>query len=541
MARQSSPQTAQESPHDFRLLLARLQNASLDDSGRAFVRQALDNSSFLGHLDGEDLLQVASIAQQHGLIAESLAILERLTGSFPENNKGWDHYLSTLDLLGNREEFVRVLARAAEVLPEDMLRKWRGPQQRGSGLDQDTESEKRVTEPFTALRREEENVSLYLRLFRGREDAFARQWADRREERQGYVPVRRAMQTKDVRDHLAGHRTYGIYLLTGDSMVHTGVIDVDLVPRLRDREMARRHRAEIRREAVYLHTRINELATGAGLCCLSEVSGGKGYHFWFPVREPVPASTMRQALQYLCGGLEKDVRCFGLEVFPKQDSLRGKGLGNLVKLPLGIHRGTGKPSWFVQARDRSLECQFDLLRTIEPAPASAVFKLAEQHAGGEVLVHPRHADWAREYPELAVLETRCAMLGQIMATLRASRTLSIKEEKIVLGTIGHLPRARLLAHHLFSRLPEYNRALLDYKLSRVRGTVLGCKRIHSLMEQGGGGLPCHFEGSGYPHPLRHIKDFENTGQPKSERIENLRDALDNLKAALRQVERFMGN
>ncbi|WP_457573881.1 CRISPR-associated primase-polymerase type A1 [Desulfolithobacter sp.] len=540
MAQQHSPQVARESPHDFRLLLTRLKNAPLDDSGQTFVREALANNSFLEHLGEDDLLLATSIAQQHGLIAESLAILERLTGSYPENNKGWDHYLSTLDLLGDRKEFIRVLARATEVLPEEMLRKWSGPQKSSHGFFQEPEPTDQVTAPFTALRREEENVSLYLRLFRGREDAFARQWADRREERQGYVPVRRAMQADDVREHLAGQRTYGIYLLTADNMVHTGVIDVDLIPRLRDRRMARKHRSEIRREAVYLHTRIHELASGAGLCCLAEVSGGKGYHFWFPVREPVPAGIMRQALQHLCGTLEKDVQCFGLEVFPKQDSLRGKGFGNLVKLPLGIHRGTGKPSWFVRAKDRSVESQFDLLRTVKPAPASAVSSLAAQHKGGEVLVHPRHADWAREYPELAVLEERCAMLGQIMASLRASRTLSIKEEKIVLGTIGHLPRARILAHHLFSRLPEYNRALLDYKLSRVRGTVLGCKRIHSLMEQGGG-LPCEFEGSGYPHPLRHIKQFKNTGQPRSERIENLRDALDNLKAALRQVERFMGN
>jgi Uncharacterized protein conserved in bacteria len=64
--------------------------------------------------------------------------------------------------------------------------------------------------------------------------------------------------------------------------------------------------------------------------------------FWFPLDQPVAAVDMRLGLKTLVGELGKDLRCFALEIFPKQDQLTGKGFGNLVKLPLGIHRVTGK-------------------------------------------------------------------------------------------------------------------------------------------------------------------------------------------------------
>lgn len=41
------------------------------------------------------------------------------------------------------------------------------------------------------------------------------------------------------------------------------------------------------------------------------------------------------------------VKNVSIEVFPKQDTLDGKDLGNLMKLPLGVHRTTGRRSYFI--------------------------------------------------------------------------------------------------------------------------------------------------------------------------------------------------
>ena len=529
---------------EWSLLLSRMESAPFDQDGRAFVQKAGANSTFWKSLQPEDAMRCSRILQQHGLHEMSIAILEWLNSEYPEFEPGWREHLETMMLLGRRGEALSLRRRASSHVAEEKLRQWVG----GVGSWQDSASashvddNSEVQEPFAELRREEQGISAYMKIFSGRHDAFARQWADREQQRQGYVPVKHAMTSVDVKEHLAGRKTYGIYLLEEDSTVRTGVVDIDLVIRLREPEQMRKNRSAIRREAEYILRRIAGMASEYGLRCLAEASGGKGYHVWFPVSGPVAAGEMRAALQGMVNQIKGDVKCFSLEVFPKQDRLSGKGLGNLVKLPLGIHRVTGKPSWFLGAGGRDQDSQLEFIANFRSSDPEAVRKLAARHSGAEVVVHPRHAKWAAEYPELAALEVKCPMLGQLFASMKASRSLSIREEKVLLGTLSHLPRGRLLLHHLFARLPEYNSPLLDYKISRVRGTPLGCRRIHSLLDQPNADLPCTFETSGYAHPLRHLSEYtesEQADMPLSERVVNMEGAIENLRTALRMVERFL--
>ena len=81
---------------------------------------------------------------------------------------------------------------------------------------------------------------------------------------------------------------------------------------------------------------------------------------------------------------------------------------------------------------------------------------------------------------------------------------------------------------------------MDFKLSRLRGTPLGCRRIHSLMSFCGD--LCEFDHiPGYRHPLLHIagwQDFKDAVH-KSQHITNLNDALENLKISMEQIIKFM--
>ncbi|MBF0531108.1 MAG: DNA primase, partial [Deltaproteobacteria bacterium] len=163
----------------------------------------------------------------------------------------------------------------------------------------------------------------------------------------------------------------------------------------------------------------------------------------------------RRALEALVRPLKGDLKAFGLEIFPKQDQLTGKGLGNLVKLPLGVHRATGKPSYFIECPDRNARAQLEFLTKVKPQT------MAESHpvfaeAAAKILVHPRQQQWADDFPELARLSVVCPPLGQIVATCRQDKTISVREEKIILQTVGFLPRAKTLVHHLMAFLSDYN-------------------------------------------------------------------------------------
>ena len=101
-----------------------------------------------------------------------------------------------------------------------------------------------------------------------------------------------------------------------------------------------------------------------------------------------------------------------------------------------------------------------------------------------------------------------------------------------------MQRKKTLLHLLLADQPEYNPHQVDFKLSRVRGTPLGCSRIHSLL--GFTGDMCRFENpKGYAHPLLHLDSKQFQSQPKSEKIENLSSALENLKQSIMVVQQFI--
>lgn len=586
--------TVQSDKTEYKLLLDTVSKRIFGGCPAGEVEQILSRKEVWQSLEPADAVRWSALAQAVGLADLSLGMLEWITQKHPALESAWAERLELLRLVGARGDLVRARRQAIDALGDARVRLLLGgnmasepaegaearPGIRSSGLvpqetsegalhhgqtrpdegeelpkplegvpfggcssgpSSDDEAED-LGEPFLQMRREDAAVRLYMEIFRGRPDVFARQWYDEETDTQGYVPVRRPILPSDVQDHLKGNRTYGIYLLDPDSRAWVGVIDVDLVPALRGRKLTRDEYDRRTREETYLVERLSEISSDEGLPCVAEFTGGKGYHFWYPFEEPVPAASVRAALRAVVEKIEGDLSCFHLEVFPKQDTLSGKGLGNLVKLPLGVHRGTGKPSFFLLAPDRSVESQLAFLEKAKRIPRARLETLAVAHEKAKVIVHPRHEAWAREFPELAVLEQKCTIIAQILAACRSLRSLSVREEKVLLCTVGHLPQARKLLHHVFEQLPEYNRPLLDYKIARIRGTPLGCKRIHSLLGDVDPTLPCRFEtlDAGYWTPLLHLEDGkEYCNVPKSEHVESLEDALEMLDVSIRQVRRFL--
>jgi len=164
-------------------------------------------------------------------------------------------------------------------------------------------------------------------------------------------------------------------------------------------------------------------------------------------------------------------------------------------------------------------------------------------AGGTRLVlHPGMKELKDKFPDLFELEQKCPALGRLFALVRERRSIGVREEKILFQTLGFLPQGKHMLHYLFSCDPEYNPHLVDFKLSRVRGTPLGCRRIHALTGYDRDFCRIEPDATGYLHPLIHLASWaaisgKNPG--KSEKIENLSSAVMNMKTAIVQLERFL--
>ncbi len=538
MGTSSTLQKQTTSSIDYKLLMSRLEAEIIQGSDPQRCLQILEQSAIWENLPPENQLKWANLAQVAGAVETTIAVYAHLHRMHPELEAAWREHIELMILLDRRTEAAQVVAAARPHLGADQLQAYLNQTQTTAPQHPEADIIS-ASQPFESMRTRSQAIEHYLGLFSGRPDCFARQWADRADQKQGYVPVKRPLESKDIEDHIMGRLTYGIYLLSADATVKTSVLDVDLVQKFRQPRLPSADVQLVRRERDYLVQRISEISIAAGLHPIVEFSGGKGFHFWYCFESPVSAIFARGLLERIRGGIAGDLSAFNLEVFPKQDHLSGKGYGNLVKLPLGIHRVSGKRSWFIECHDRTVESQLAFLSKVAPIAMSGIqAQPVETASSAPVVLHPRFKEWADAWPELYRLEQCCPPLAQIMASCRSKNGLSIREEQVLFQTIGFLQKKKTVLHMLLADQPEYNPHLVDFKLSRVRGAPLGCARIHSLL--GFTGDMCRFQAqAGYAHPLLHLDVTQFQSQPKSEKIENLSSALENLKLSIMTVQHFL--
>lgn len=152
-------------------------------------------------------------------------------------------------------------------------------------------------------------------LFQGRDDTIAVQNGE------GFRPHKLDGPIKPswiAKEHLSGKRCLGFYLMTAASQVLCTAVDFDNKPDSPDPEWLSKA------ESVYYEL------TGLGLSPLVEISqSGHAAHVWLFFDEPVDAWLVRQFWK----AIEESSDVPFVEVYPRQDELSGKGLGNLIRYP----------------------------------------------------------------------------------------------------------------------------------------------------------------------------------------------------------------
>ena len=153
-----------------------------------------------------------------------------------------------------------------------------------------------------------------------RKDVFAEQQASG-----AYFPTRRAITTDDIEKHLRGEKTIGVYCLDKDNIVKWACVDLD----------DKKNPESLLPEANKIYDSFTEFNR------ILEFSGRKGYHVWIFFKKPIQA---KFAQQFVKSGLNR-IGIGGVEIFPKQTELNEhRKYGNLVKIPMAIHRVSGKKS-----------------------------------------------------------------------------------------------------------------------------------------------------------------------------------------------------
>ncbi|HPT46426.1 MAG TPA: hypothetical protein PLM07_11030, partial [Candidatus Rifleibacterium sp.] len=192
----------------------------------------------------------------------------------------------------------------------------------------------------------EENLQLLMTMFKGRSGVHAIQ--TRMGKTWGYIPEKRQMTSEDLRKHLGGEKTLGIYLTDLDNTSRLMVMDLDVRKAwLSAYGNSPEERQRINSLLKSSSDQMSEICEMAGLTPLIETSGNKGLHFWFFGGDDFACRYWRSLGNWLVAKLRNVPEELSWEVFPKQDRVAADGLGNLVKLPLGTHQKSGRKSYFV--------------------------------------------------------------------------------------------------------------------------------------------------------------------------------------------------
>jgi hypothetical protein len=210
-----------------------------------------------------------------------------------------------------------------------------------------------------------------------------------------YHPDRTKFTMTDLRSHIAGTSTFGHYLVSQDDECKLFAFDLDLKKtgrwlddndnwhdfNPREAWLDKTHPSR-EQQTVQLRCLAEALALRArrwaGVDVAVSYSGGKGLHV-YGWTGPVPAAEARRTAIHVLDGfgcfkLVKGINFYAhtgdeyqnieIEVYPKQDSLENKDLGNLLRLPLGINRKTKQRAYFLDMRQ-----PYNLFKAADPIEA----------------------------------------------------------------------------------------------------------------------------------------------------------------------------
>jgi hypothetical protein len=199
----------------------------------------------------------------------------------------------------------------------------------------------------------DEQLRRFAALFVGRRDDYALQREDG-----SYFRAGQSLTYEALRLHLVGGHTIGSYVIDERGRCRFALYDADNVEHL-----------------VQL-LEVQKCLAGEGVASYAE-STMKGLHLWVPFARFLTPWQVRRWLLPYCPA--------GVEFFPKQDALTPDcPYGSLVRLPLGVHRRSGRRYPFVLLVEgqlvpvaSSVSESLAWLSSVERAPVPDVISLGE--------------------------------------------------------------------------------------------------------------------------------------------------------------------
>ena len=387
----------------------------------------------------------------------------------------------------------------------------------------------------TLLSPTEAQLIHFTTLFSGREAVYARQWVSPTGNA-GYTPIHEPLTVLVAKNHILGNHTIGVYQLRLDNTVNFIAFDIDIAKAALARGITDRKIWERQVQSAHkLACQLLDIAASFELPFYLEDSGFKGRHLWLFLERPIPARVAKRFAEGLAGRLPAPPAGVHMEIFPKQSYVSGEGLGNLIKLPLGIHRKTGRRGVFVSPAGEPLEHQLAYLDKIERVKKERIYEaiqrlygsamggVEEKLAGAVTLPGPPAPEVVvlkplEEYKpdqdlQLQFLLNSCEVLGLLARKIFEEKELTNEERNVLTYVLGHLEKGPEAVNFFLSQ--TVNASASMFLKSRFQGNPMSCPKIRSKIPHltSKANCNCQFDQrlNMYPTPLLHLHALQQPG------------------------------
>ncbi|PMP86663.1 MAG: hypothetical protein C0174_00935 [Thermodesulfobium narugense] len=457
--------------------------------------------------------------------------------NLPNESELYVRYGSFLEMQDKTQAAIEVYKKALDITGEPIFKSLIKDREKSYGAVSE-DDEKEILDP------EDRHILKFLQLFRGREGVYARQWKNAKGD-QGYSPISEPFTIGVAKNHILGNLTVGAYQLRIDNSVCFIVFDIDVEKsKLADYFQKPAERKRI--DSLLLNTaqEIYNICASLDILAYIEDSGYKGRHVWIFLKQGIQAHKAKKFGNYVISKLGNLPKEINIELFPKQTFVKGGGLGNLVKLPLGIHIKSGRRSMFLNPDGTEPENQLMFLMDVKLNDREklknfidsfqignldlSLNKNFEKEIANEIdrvisdedvkVLAPPEAKYSEpkefiidEDLEYLILRSCCPVLGILCDKAFSGIGLDVAEIQVITFTLGNLKFGNFIVNELLNKAGVIDTRL--YLKKPLRSNPMSCNKIKNLIPN----ITSNYcsecfnmkEISTYPNPLIHLYKKEN--------------------------------
>lgn len=364
----------------------------------------------------------------------------------------------------------------------------------------------------------DKEIERYQELFIGREDTYAVEVL-MPDGRRMFENTLQPISEKEIQKHLKGDCTIATYVQRNNGTVKYIVFDVDISKKIllklgRDEVLFQEYMKKAGKIALQIQAVIRKM----GMEAYIENSGYRGYHVWLFLNGWIRTqyANMFQEAVIRQLNLENDIN---VECFPNRSKVKDGKMGQLIKIPWGIHSRTGRRTQFLDEQLSPYSVQNQLLEKICCFPSEKIKRAAAAFCGEETTEKIKEIPIDETLLEnceenIRIVVESCGLIRYLCNKAKSTGYLSHQERLTLSYVFGHLGEAgKEFIHKIMEYTMNYQYTVTEKFIQKLPAKPISCIKLREQYKQLTAeiGCNCRFKKikNCYPSPVLHaLKESE---------------------------------